>query len=145
MARIVGGLISQPHSWPAAIWLKFVFNKWVFLNDTLQWNLVKFNASCGGTLINQNTVLTAAHCIVTSFNFQVNHVTYTQLVDMNPQYYYVYMGFQNVTNSSEPLGVIKRVTKITPVMFNTHTFIILIIKKIKIIILFFLDQIASEL
>ncbi len=49
---------------------------------------------CGGTLLNRYTILTAAHCINTEFDWQVRGVTYTVKVtdpfDVNQ--YSVYLG-----------------------------------------------------
>jgi secreted trypsin-like serine protease len=49
---------------------------------------------CGGTLLNKYTILTAAHCVNTEFDYQVGTVTYTVKVtdpfDVNQ--YSVYLG-----------------------------------------------------
>jgi chymotrypsin len=44
--RIVGGETAQPHSWPWAVSIRFIGH------------------NCGGSLINNQWVLTAAHCLL---------------------------------------------------------------------------------
>lgn len=61
--RIVGGIPAEPYSWPAQVLIRqsykyFYENKYRF--ETFM---------CGGTLINRNVVLTAAHCIATEFEY----------------------------------------------------------------------------
>jgi V8-like Glu-specific endopeptidase len=54
---------------------------------------------CGGTLIDQYTVLTAGHCVVTSFTAKVNGISQTFTVS-NPydgSQYTVYVGVNNST------------------------------------------------
>lgn len=56
-SRIVGGENAEPHSWPWTVSLR------------------TFNLhSCAGSLINDQWVLTAAHCIVGSFNSLIIHI-----------------------------------------------------------------------
>jgi len=54
---------------------------------------------CGGTLIDQYTVLTAGHCVVTSFTAKVNRISQTFTVS-NPydgSQYTVYVGVNDST------------------------------------------------
>ena len=62
---------------------------------------------CGGTLVNRYTVLTAAHCIQTSFTESINDQSYVVSV-ANPydsSQFVVYVGVNNnyfLTSGSEP-------------------------------------------
>ncbi|XP_022909844.2 brachyurin-like [Onthophagus taurus] len=55
--KIVGGEEAEPHSIPYQVGLIISYNE--------------YSSFCGGSLISENTVLTAAHCINGSSNFQV--------------------------------------------------------------------------
>ncbi|KAF5900282.1 plasminogen isoform X2, partial [Clarias magur] len=80
--RIVGGCISKPHSWPWQISLR--------TNTGLHF--------CGGTLINPQWVLTAAHCLERS---------------MRPSAYKVYMGIhtERATESSKQIFDLEKIVK----------------------------------
>ena len=47
---------------------------------------IEFSISCGGTLINHFTILTAAHCILTSDTEELNNETITHLITPNEYY-----------------------------------------------------------
>ncbi|RNA25500.1 chymotrypsin-like elastase family member 2A, partial [Brachionus plicatilis] len=61
--KIVGGQEAKPHSWPSIVMIKFNYKfSVIFSNQIFDYN---YATSCGGTLLNRDTILTAAHCIVT--------------------------------------------------------------------------------
>ena len=74
------------------------FNRTVFLNrippNTGRIYTVKLSYMCGGTLLNKYTILTAAHCINTEFDYPIGLNTYTVPV-LDPfdlSQYSVYLG-----------------------------------------------------
>lgn len=89
--RIVGGIPAVPNSWPAQIQLLFT------LTGTLSGKTYQSSGYCGGTLINRYTVLTAAHCLPSSFEVTLFGQTYTVNVTNihDPTKYTVYVGAQN--------------------------------------------------
>jgi len=54
-ARIVGGNEAKPHSWP---WMVFIQCSYVKAQDQ-----ETYERECGGTIISDNWVVTAAHCL----------------------------------------------------------------------------------
>lgn len=60
--RIVGGKDAVKSSWPSIV---FIYFKYTF--DVVKNNIATTettSASCGGTLLDKTTVITAAHCIM---------------------------------------------------------------------------------
>ncbi|XP_054435681.1 chymotrypsin-C [Pteronotus mesoamericanus] len=75
-ARVVGGDDARPHSWPWQISLQYL------KDDT-------WRHTCGGTLIANNFVLTAAHCISNARTYRVALGKYNLAVDDEEGSHYV--------------------------------------------------------
>ena len=91
-ARIVGGLEAEPYSWPAQILIENrITGKYQVSGKIV--NIDK-SFTCGGTLINSVTVLTAAHCITTEFQYLFNGVFHQIKVDnpFDPNQFTLYAG-----------------------------------------------------
>ena len=89
---------------------------------------VYYNSSCGGTLIDEFTVLTAAHCSIDSFQHDLNGVVYTATVNpLDENQYGVFAGVQDKSSiddsygqSVEPPGIKLEVHKVIIVRRNTR-------------------------
>ena len=67
MTRIIGGIVATPHSWPASAIVIFNYSALIRSQNSEPY-IVYYMASCGGTLIDRHTVLTAGHVL---FNFKL--------------------------------------------------------------------------
>lgn len=77
---------------------------------------------CGGTLINQKTALTAAHCINTQFEYDYKGITY--VIEIKPNEFYstwesmftVYIGMHNSNINSESNTRFGRAISVTKII-----------------------------
>lgn len=100
--KIVGGSIAVAHSWPSIVFIQFKYKlDYVESGNTFQHQVSR---TCSGTLINQNTVLTAAQCYVDQVSFTSNGNSYNFPVATNTYYptfesmYSVYLGFHDISD-----------------------------------------------
>ena len=103
--RIVGGVPAVPNSWPAQVFIlmryKGVYN---FGSNDVK---ISFQSICGGTLITPQVVLTASHCISTSFEYFYNGKQYILPISLNSDYptvasmFTVYAGVNDISFITE--------------------------------------------
>ena len=94
-ARIVGGITAVSNSWPSIALIKFSYKRDILLNGRTY--TYTFAASCGGTLISSNVILTASHCIQKSVRLsgQSYPVTTNQYHPTLGSMYKAYLGLQD--------------------------------------------------
>jgi plasminogen len=103
LVKVVGGQKATAHSWPAAAYIKINYKTDLSLNGALHRGYA-VEYSCGGTLVDRNTVITAAHCIIQTFDVNFSGFTFTFNVTANSYYpnlesmYTVYLGVHGVTH-----------------------------------------------
>lgn len=95
--RIIGGIEAIEHSWPSMALILFEY-KFFAQNSVL-----KRRSFCGGTLINQDTILTAAHCFISKVYYNYFNRLITVDVRKNQFHstyesmYTVYLGMHNLS------------------------------------------------
>lgn len=114
--KIVGGKEAEPNSWPSIVWIKFKYrfsvsyeNKSLTLDD---------EKSCGGTLLNSDTILTAAHCIINHVSYSFNQSKFIYELKLNEYYqtfesmYTVYLGIHSKSNISSSQVTVANISKL---------------------------------
>lgn len=105
----MGGLPSVPYSWPSQALVVIRYR--TDINFGGKNYSVTQTFRCSGTLINSKTVVTAGHCIVKTFYYQISG--YVIPISVTPNQYYqtigsmytVYLGVYNidfVENNTNP-------------------------------------------
>ena len=122
----MGGKEAVSNSWPSTSLILFRYTfEYVFNGQLYKKSISSY---CGGSLIDRQIVLTAAHCFLTDYSFSMG----TSQIDIQilpnsfyPTYasmYTVYLGMHNITGvfdrkSSIDPGVAYTVKKFTRVIF----------------------------
>lgn len=60
--RIIGGIEAEPHSWPFHV-LVLRINQKIFKYGNRSKVMFEEYYTCGGSLINKHTIITAGHCV----------------------------------------------------------------------------------
>jgi secreted trypsin-like serine protease len=71
-SRIVGGVEAIPSSWPAQILLTFDYSPTILLPNKDEFKPT-FTFYCGGTIIDERTILTASHCMAHKLTYYVSY------------------------------------------------------------------------
>lgn len=117
--RIVGGVDAAESSWPWAALVIFHYVKPILNmpDGTTIYNKT-FSYTCGGTLINRRTILTAAHCSTNKLTFTYDYDTYYFEEDYEEMAkgFTIFLGMNNITDIIETgysaTGVSSKVSKV---------------------------------
>ncbi|CAF0917143.1 unnamed protein product [Brachionus calyciflorus] len=89
--RIIGGKDSEPHSWPFHVLiLRQVFRVFKYSNRT-KISLEDY-FSCGGSIINKHTILTAAHCV---YDHRPNNFTSNNRISYKTEFR-IFIGWHDI-------------------------------------------------
>lgn len=101
--KIVGGQEAVPNSWPSIVYVAFTYKA------VIGGYSVSMSSRCAGTLVDRSTVLTAAHCIVQTFDYteqsgrrKTYQVTPNQFYPTLGSMYTIRLGLHDTENTNSP-------------------------------------------
>lgn len=124
--KIVGGSDAANYSWPSLAYIYFEYGLDLKIPGRSDL-FYQISAWCGGSLIDRNTVLTAAHCISTSYEVSINGTKYAFNVTTNKYFptmesmYTVYLGAYDLNNLENAPTEAISVAKIIPNAYYSRT------------------------
>ena len=101
--RVVGGIPAVPNSWPAQVFIKqnYAGRFYDYLGNI--YTVTGGSGFCSGTIIDENTIISSASCIRSTFYYILNGIKY-QLFDVTSFYttlesmFDVYAGINDISN-----------------------------------------------
>ena len=126
--KIIGGVVSNAYSWPAHALVIQTYKRRYKFPDNKQFDItVQFQ--CGGTLISQYSILSAAHCKSSQFTYTYSSVTYTIPIEFNTNYptwesmYKIYVGIQSRSALNTPFQVAEvKIVRLSIQLFLNYYF-----------------------
>ncbi|RNA20776.1 serine protease 27-like, partial [Brachionus plicatilis] len=118
--KIVGGVDANRNSWPSIGLLVFDYTTTYNFQGTMY--RISRQSYCGSTLIDRNTVLTAAHCYISSIFVQQIGVTINLEDDPNfpANAFKVYLGLHSIQGVFDGTADLTGVTVVPVTKFTMH-------------------------
>ena len=120
--RIVGGVEAVPNSWPASVLIEFSVSGSFYVQELNKNIDASYSSRCGGTIIDRKTIMSAAHCVIDTFDQEYNGKIYKIKVAPTTQYptiesmYSVYTGLHDYNLYGKDSKIVKnKVAKIISV------------------------------
>lgn len=114
----MGGIEAVPNSWPSAALVVFTYKNLAYISSLNVYVSINQAYSCGGILIDRNTLLTAAHCIQKNVRFIYNNLYYMTEVTTSSEFptiesmYTVYLGVHDRTKLDQSPAIRVSVKKV---------------------------------
>lgn len=123
--RVVGGKDSLVSSWPFAVYIVQSYRGKYEIKGTDR--IINYSWICGGTILNQRTILTAAHCIQDNFfqyedeqgDFYTLEIKWNQWYSNVESTLRVYAGIHDTRKINNSIKLqVKRVNKVNIIFTN---------------------------